>query len=505
MAAPQPPLQSAEVLWWNKSDVYVRCPFCDEIHHHTFTSYPGSERAMSRVSDCGGPRRGSYKMVFPFDEVESQAWYSIDKTRALFVKGGELPSDYFRGFESEDDPKCNEIQLHARQALHTKRRWHEAMETIAVDLKTHDIALIHLLRGSYIAVQHHLDSSEEADLFLHGIEEYVYEIPPDDNYGDEEDLVEENEASHDKTVRRDVYTTGLTTLHLAAGEEHPNLVRLLLERGADANARDVNGRTPLMESCLWGRLDNVRILLQYGADKNIPSVRDGQRYLPVEFACRTKENIEERHRRSRGHHKEDTYERDKDRKIIVDLLGNPTQGRLHDDGNRRRLWGSAFTKPHGATMVTFTAHFDIRNQYKTVGVLYRGAMFHTIAAMSGWGHSEWETDSLQVAGKAWTSEVHSLCERIDFRLEKHSRDRGIPGNYNACHAEKQLIAYFVDQHSLDGSQHDAEEKLVKIVPPVSVRSAEIMVSRPICDDCNRFVYRVNEVLGLDISIVASFR
>jgi FOG: Ankyrin repeat len=37
---------------------------------------------------------------------------------------------------------------------------------------------------------------------------------------------------------------GETPLHCAAGSGHSDVVRLLLERGADPEARDVSGRTP---------------------------------------------------------------------------------------------------------------------------------------------------------------------------------------------------------------------------------------------------------------------
>jgi ankyrin repeat protein len=98
---------------------------------------------------------------------------------------------------------------------------------------------------------------------------------------------------------------------------------LLLQRGADPNATDVHGRVPLTEAALWGRLENVKVLLRYGAEKELDSVRNGQRLRAIDFARPLRANTEERYVRSGSKHqiyKENTYERDLDRKAIVRLL-----------------------------------------------------------------------------------------------------------------------------------------------------------------------------------------
>lgn len=44
--------------------------------------------------------------------------------------------------------------------------------------------------------------------------------------------------------------------------------RFLLEAGADVNAKDKGGHTPLHWACITGRVDVARLLLDHGADPN---------------------------------------------------------------------------------------------------------------------------------------------------------------------------------------------------------------------------------------------
>ena len=59
---------------------------------------------------------------------------------------------------------------------------------------------------------------------------------------------------------------GETPLHVAAGYDHPDTVRLLADAGTPVDARDDAGRTALFVAASRGLLANVRILLDAGAD-----------------------------------------------------------------------------------------------------------------------------------------------------------------------------------------------------------------------------------------------
>ena len=63
---------------------------------------------------------------------------------------------------------------------------------------------------------------------------------------------------------------GKTALMLSSVKGHLEVVRALLERGADINATDSMGATALTLSCAFGHLEVVRELCSKGADVDAP-------------------------------------------------------------------------------------------------------------------------------------------------------------------------------------------------------------------------------------------
>lgn len=61
----------------------------------------------------------------------------------------------------------------------------------------------------------------------------------------------------------------VTPLHSAAAGRHADVVRILLEAGADVHVRQQGGWTPLHSAAQNGDLDSVRLLLVAGADPTV--------------------------------------------------------------------------------------------------------------------------------------------------------------------------------------------------------------------------------------------
>ena len=72
-----------------------------------------------------------------------------------------------------------------------------------------------------------------------------------------------------------------TPLHAAAAGKHAEIVTLLLEHGANANAQQSGGWTPLHSAAQNGDLESARALLAGGAD---PSARADNQQKPLDLA-----------------------------------------------------------------------------------------------------------------------------------------------------------------------------------------------------------------------------
>jgi ankyrin repeat protein len=63
----------------------------------------------------------------------------------------------------------------------------------------------------------------------------------------------------------------VTALHAAAANRHTVICAMLLQHGADVNARQHGGFTPLHAAAANGQEELVRLLLELGADRSLKS------------------------------------------------------------------------------------------------------------------------------------------------------------------------------------------------------------------------------------------
>jgi ankyrin repeat protein len=76
-----------------------------------------------------------------------------------------------------------------------------------------------------------------------------------------------------------VPTAVASPIHEAALAGDVELVKLLIENGADVDDRDVQGYTPLLLAIQAGHTDIAKVLIANGADVNARSASDGGDYV----------------------------------------------------------------------------------------------------------------------------------------------------------------------------------------------------------------------------------
>ncbi|MCO5566466.1 hypothetical protein L7F22_020143 [Adiantum nelumboides] len=86
------------------------------------------------------------------------------------------------------------------------------------------------------------------------------------------------------SVNQGLFDRKTTALQIAAYHGNVDVLALLLEMGAECNARNMNGQTPLMFACKSGNALCVEQLLLYGADALAFEVVSGRTCLHI--ACR---------------------------------------------------------------------------------------------------------------------------------------------------------------------------------------------------------------------------
>ena len=462
----------APVQRWNAHTVYLQCPFCSKTHTHGFG---GSYTSSVRVAHCEHSSylsHPSYRFAYSFSEDAGTTAYEIDKSVGFFVALGAkmLETDTGNIEKALDGLNLSEDELS------NTRTWEDATEMITIGTEDEILRrlqehfggdntctlkrLRHVMSRMLIFEDHkyvedYIRTSSEARLFLHGMDE-----------------------------------EGNSALNLAACEKYPAMIKLLLDHGADVNHQNKNGKSSLMEAALWGRIENVKHLLEHGANR---SLRDNHSSRAIELAESSLQNGEERHRRSGGEvpiYREVSFMANQARRVIFEMLKDPKDydGRRvpeQDQMFQRHIFKK--TDQQSIELIAPIAEFPIPTEWKTIASLQRPSNYPSIAAMSGWSHGE---TKITISGKTWTDEVRRISWIVGHELSiDQQRDKGVEGQFFASHAEKQLVAYFVSKHVL--TECEEQELLQRAKPPTLLEQATILVSRPPCNDCSEFIEALN--------------
>ncbi|KAG6031821.1 hypothetical protein E4U41_007436 [Claviceps citrina] len=517
------PRRLALVVEWNDVELRVLCPYCKWCHKHRM-DVDNMSRLPEGNTPCGLDK--IYQPCYPSEEpAVAQYSFEIDKDRGVYVTVGvALPDE-------EDDEIGQSDEL---------RRDPYTMDETSSDEDDQD---------GYVRIPHNERIESNSDPSL---EHKLDRLNISDANPPEPPSVDQTVGEHyqDPCYRRDVFLSscvnnklrrvasllqtykderlleckdvrGSNCIALVATCGHRKMIRFLHRKGADIHSVDGLGRTPLMEAALWGHLKVFEYLLDHGAD---PRATDNKGQNAYFYATPSRKTAAMRRRLPYWHEARGAetnrrvialrLEEYEERTTAQEIVGSESAG--------RQIFITQGTDPDRQI-----CHFRCCTTYRvgastTVARLDRGKLFPIISANSKYGNKG--ADGGVLDNPLWLANVLELCRLIEYDLRRPGYERyekydqpGLPGSYNATHAEKKLVAYYIHEHMIlpetlleghaaqgSGTWARKDLKLQHLaplaprvpgvrVPGVRVPGvrANIRVSKRPCSDCVSFISYVN--------------
>ncbi|KAM3156195.1 hypothetical protein ABEW05_003328 [Botrytis cinerea] len=131
---------------------------------------------------------------------------------------------------------------------------------------------------------------------------------------------------------------------------------------------------------------------------------------------------------------------------------------------------------------------------------------HIVNAISGWKSDMPETSCSNgfIPNKTWTEKVQEMCQVIGYELKTEIWDEDKnPRSYNACHAEKQVLAYWLYNFALSTPSSNRcaiWERRDEPIRPEYYEGLYIVVSKPLCDCCVEFMNYVAAYYKISFTI-----
>ncbi|KAF7918952.1 hypothetical protein EAE99_008677 [Botrytis elliptica] len=211
---------------------------------------------------------------------------------------------------------------------------------------------------------------------------------------------------------------------------------------------------------------------------------------------------------------------------VVELMEKPTQ-----KSRDRSIWFECHSRKPQSVYYTIDLYervhrfnldkYNADSKEKTVARLYIpiksplptgrpadsvASKAQVINATSGWGCEQPERNCSNgfIPNKTWTEKVQQMCQTIGYELRRSQQDQGTPGKYNACHAEKQVIAYWIHHYvaKLPSCSRVTNwaKKFELPIQPEYYEGLFIVISNPLCDCCDRFLNHVATYYKISFTI-----
>ncbi|KAF2852065.1 hypothetical protein T440DRAFT_498093 [Plenodomus tracheiphilus IPT5] len=311
------------------------------------------------------------------------------------------------------------------------------------------------------------------------------------------DLMDSMSCTH----RPDSY--GNTLLIAAASFGNDSCTTRLISQGANVNAKNFLGRTPLMEASLWGRLSIVQLLLARSANIDLTDDEGNRAFnlaKPVEL------NSYERYERGTKEHIIERPWLDEQHRLKILELLSPGEGCIVANKSAEARINYAFFdrsldgKYTNLVLKYFPTKPDPAKRPKTVARIVDGSV--AVDAMSGWGHDDQYTIPGSLTWEVLKFAKENMVEFPAHENDKRGFQRGpeqdfetqqsVEGSYYASHAEPQAIVQYlkikricVDVEAVNGQATGTG--------PSAIRDVQLIVSNKVCPICMGFMSHVNSI------------